>query len=84
MVRWARTHFNGSPDPAASPDNRFQAPDLLLSALAMFIFQDPSLLQFQRRLLSRQGRSHLATLFGVQAVPRDSQLRARLDVTPHD
>jgi hypothetical protein len=50
----------------------------------MFIFQDPSLLQFQRRLLSRQGRSHLATLFGVQAVPRDSQLRARLDVIPHD
>jgi hypothetical protein len=84
LVRLARTHFNGIPDPAASPGNRFPAPDLLLSALAMFIFQDPSLLQFQRRLLSRQGRSNLDTLFGIQAVPCDSQLRARLDVIPHD
>ena len=82
MARLARTHFNGMADPSASPRNDFCAPDLLMSALAMFVFQDPSLLQFQRRLETRQGRANLTTLFGVEAVPGDSQLRARLDAIP--
>jgi hypothetical protein len=50
-----------------------------MSGVAMFFFQDPSLLAFQERLLKKHQRCNLQTMFGVKAVPKDSQMRERLD-----
>jgi hypothetical protein len=58
--------------------------DAALAAFAMFYFQAPSLLAFQRQLHSRTNRNNLATLFGVTEVPSDSQLRAMLDGAPYE
>ena len=54
------------------PDSRdanrvdYSLRDAALAAFAMFYFQAPSLLAFQRQLHSRTNRSNLATLFGVR------------------
>lgn len=56
--------------------------DTLLSGYAMMFFQQPSLLQFQRQMQRHQGRSNLQTLFGVEQVPSDSQMREILDGVP--
>lgn len=56
--------------------------DAVLSGFACMYFQDPSLLQFQKRLESEGGRSNLSTLFGVQQVPESTQLRELIDVIP--
>lgn len=53
--------------------------DILLSGYAMFFFQEPSLLQFHERLLRKKGRCNLHSMFGVREVPKESQLRERLD-----
>ena len=53
--------------------------DLLMSGFAMMMFQDPSLLSFQERLRSKHQRSNLETIFGVRKVPKESQMRERLD-----
>jgi len=50
-----------------------------MSAFAMMFFQDPSLLQFQKRLQDAIQKNNLATLFGVSNIPCDTQLRDTID-----
>ena len=67
------------------PDHRQQAKinislhDILMSALACMYFQDPSLLQFQKRMQDRQHRNNLQTLFGVKNIPKETQKRECID-----
>jgi hypothetical protein len=56
--------------------------DAALAAFACFFFQTPSLLAFQRQMQSRTGRNNLKTVFGVEAIPSDTQLRQILDGAP--
>ena len=53
--------------------------DCLMTALAMMFFQDPSLLQFQMRLQEAANQDNLKTLFGVQYIPGEAQLRDVID-----
>lgn len=58
---------------------QWQLHDVLMSGFAMFYFQHPSLLQFQQTMEARSGQSNLQRLFGVRAVPSDTQMRVLLD-----
>lgn len=53
--------------------------DTLVSGYAMFFLQHPSLLQFQESLKRKRGRCNLETMFGVAAVPSETQMRESLD-----
>jgi len=53
--------------------------DCCMSAFAMMFFQDPSLLAFQQRLKQKMQKDNLGTLFNVQDIPADTQLRENLD-----
>jgi hypothetical protein len=53
--------------------------DVYLSGFAMFYLQDPSLLEFQRRVQEQLQRNNLAMVFGVDKIPSDTQLREILD-----
>ena len=53
--------------------------DALMSGFACMYFQDPSLLQFQKRLQDAQHRNNLATVFGVKEVPKETQMRELID-----
>lgn len=53
--------------------------DCLMSALAMMFMQDPSLLAFQRRLQESRNANNLKTIFHIEAIPSDTQLRDTLD-----
>lgn len=53
--------------------------DAMMSGLACMYFQDPSLLQFQKRLQEKQHRNNLHTLFGVEQVPKETQMREITD-----
>lgn len=57
----------------------YTLPDIYLSAFALFYLQDPSLLEFQRRCLEQANQSNLSTVFGVDAIPSDTQLRDVID-----
>ena len=68
------------------PDRRQKAKvdhsmhDVVMSGFAMMYFQDPSLLQFQERLEKDKGTNNLKTLFGIESVPKETQMRTLLDV----
>ena len=53
--------------------------DVFMSAFAMMFFQDPSILQFQKRLDDAIHNNNLRTLFQVQSIPKDTQMRDVID-----
>jgi hypothetical protein len=53
--------------------------DVAMSGLAMMFFQDPSLLQFQKRMEEVKQTSNLKSLFNVSSVPKDTCMREVLD-----
>ena len=71
-------------------DNRQQSKvdyslhDCFMSAFAMMHFQDPSILEFQRRMEEEKHQNNLKTIFGANAIPSDTQLREVLDNSPYD
>lgn len=65
-------------DPDASAHS-YPLPDVLMSGLAMMFVQDPSMLEFQRRLDERRRGNNLNTIFGVKEIPEESQFRRILD-----
>ena len=56
-----------------------QLHDCLMSGFAMMFFQDPSILEFQRRLEEKSRFSNLSSVFQVKSVPKDNQMRETLD-----
>ena len=57
-------------------------PGVLMSAFAMFFFQHPNLLEYQRRMKKKSGRSNLERVFEVEDIPSDTQMREILDGAP--
>jgi hypothetical protein len=50
-----------------------------MSGLACMHFQDPSLLQFQMRMQEEQHQNNLKTLFSVENIPKETQMRTIID-----
>lgn len=53
--------------------------DAMVSGFACMYFQDPSLLQFQIRMQDDQHRNNLNTLFEVENIPKETQMREIID-----
>lgn len=53
--------------------------DCLMCGFAMMFYQDPSLLQFQKRLEGGIHRNNLNTLFNVKSISKDTQMRDVID-----
>lgn len=72
------------------PDNRqitktnYHIHDAMMSGFACMFFQDPSLLQFQKRLREEKNIDNLQTLFGVKDIPKDTQMRDIIDEVDSD
>lgn len=80
LVSLARERFSGLTDPRKRlNEDSYPLDDAVMSALAMFHFQDPSFLKFQEALQDTDRKSNLTTLFGVSKVPKSTQMRTLLD-----
>jgi hypothetical protein len=73
LIQRVRNRFEAIPDSRRCPS--FSLADTLMAGLAMFSLKDPSLLAFQRRTLDHNLRS----VFGLKAIPSDTQMRSILD-----
>jgi hypothetical protein len=79
MVKVLGTTFGGVADGRVTEQCRYALADTLMSGFAVMFFQHPSLLQFQRAMEKKRQRCNLQTIFGVHAVPSDTQMREILD-----
>lgn len=64
----------------ASPNTQYSVKDAMLSANVIFFLQCESFLEYQRQLQSRKGRDNAQTLFDVDKIPTDNQIRNILDL----
>jgi hypothetical protein len=62
-----------------SPNTRYTIQNAALGAFGIFFMQSPSFLEYQRQLNQCQGRDNAQTLFGVEPIPCDNQIRTLLD-----
>jgi hypothetical protein len=79
IVDLLTTTFGQVADSRAAEQLRYPLHDTLLSGFALMFFPHPSLLQFQRARAKKRRRSNLQTIFGVQEIPSDTQMREILD-----
>lgn len=76
LFRTLRSGFERIADPRLGKPEISLA-DALMSALAMFSLKDPSLLAFDER--RRDPNDNCRTIYGIDRIPSDSQMRAILD-----
>jgi hypothetical protein len=74
--------FKQMPDPRDPQRCKWELPTVLMSAFAIFFFQHPSLLEYQRRMKKQRRKSNLERVFQVEDLPSDTQMREILDGTP--
>src|SRR6267154_2789201 len=78
LFRLLRSGFDSPSDPRSRLDDvQVSLSDALMSAFAMFSLKDPSLLAFDHR--RRDPNDNFRSLYGINRVPSDSQMRAVLD-----
>ena len=63
-----------------SNGTKFKISDAMLSAFSMFFMQCQSFLEYQRQLQSRSGKNNVQSIFGVEKIPSDQQIRNILDL----
>ena len=63
----------------ASPNKQYSIQDAVLSAFGAFFMQCESFLEYQRQLNSRKGRDNAQSIFEVDKIPTDNQIRNILD-----
>src|SRR5580658_5840076 len=76
LFRLIRSHFATLTDPRLG-EVEIPLADALMSAFAMFSLKDPSLLAFDHR--RRNPSDNFRTIYGINHVPCDSQMRDILD-----
>lgn len=76
LIQTMREEFRKITDHRAG-NSKISLDDALMSALAMFMLKDPSLLAFDER--RKKEPENLHTIFGIENIPCDSQTRDILD-----
>jgi hypothetical protein len=73
------TTFRELPDERTSQNRLYTLSDAALGAFSVFFTQSPSFLAYQRDMQRREGRNNAHSLFGVERIPSDPQIRNLLD-----
>jgi hypothetical protein len=79
MLGSVRQALERVPEHRSGQNIRYTLAEAGMSALAVFYMQSPSFLAHQRDMQRQRGQNNLQSLFGVERIPSDSQLRNLLD-----
>jgi len=72
------------PDYRIGQNKSYSIKEAVLSAFSVFYTQSPSFLAHQRTMKQTKGHSNAESLFGIESVPCDNQIRNLLDpIAPH-
>lgn len=72
-------HFSRMTDHRDREKVDHELKDVCMSALAMFCYQDPSLLQFMHRVKAEKMAANLTNIWAIGSIPSDSQMRVVMD-----
>lgn len=79
MLKSVRRSLEKVPEHRTGRNTRYEIVDAGLGAFSVFYMQSPSFLAHQRHMQQREGRNNARSLFGIEAIPSDGQIRNLLD-----
>lgn len=79
LLSFLGSAIDGWPEPRGGKNTRYAMSDIAMSAFACFFCQSPSFLAFQRLMEQGRGINNAGTMFGVEKLPTDNQIRNVLD-----
>jgi len=80
VMSYFRKRWSTAPDVRKPSNNaKYTVADGLLAAFAVFFMQSSSFLDHQRLLQNKKGRSNARSLFQVEEIPSDAQIRNLVD-----
>ena len=74
--------FGSLPDPRRGQNTIYTMRDAMLGAFSVFYMQAPSFLAHQQAMQDKQQRNNATSLFGIEQIPSDPQIRNLLDPVP--
>ena len=78
LLTYFKDNISSMKDPRAA-NVSYSLQDICLSAFSMFYLQDPSFLAFQNRMKEEKNLSNANTIFGIEEIATDNQIRNVLD-----
>lgn len=82
LISSLRITISSLPDNRTGANIRYSMEDIVLAAFSVFLTQSPSFLAFQRGMQDETGRNNGKSLFTMQSLPTDDQIRNVLDTIP--
>ena len=71
--------FSNLPDPRRGQNTTYSMRDAALGAFSVFFMQSASFLAHQQAMQDKQQRNNATSLFGLEQIPSDPQIRNLLD-----
>jgi len=82
LVEGFREVVRAFPDRRTGTNTKYSMEDFGLSAFSIFFTQSPSFLDYQRNMEKTKGQSNARSLFQIEQIPTDNQIRQTLDPVP--
>ncbi len=79
MLTGLRRSLAGIPEHRRGQNTQYKIEDAGLGAFSVFYLQSPSFLAYQQQMKKQQGRDNAKSLFGIENIPSDAQIRNLLD-----
>ena len=79
MLASLRRNLEAIPEHRTGCNVRYRLVDAGLGAFAVFFLQSPSFLAYQQKMREHHGRDNAKSLFGMEEIPSDGQIRNLLD-----
>ena len=85
LVKGFRRVVGAFPDQRTGTNTSYSMEDFASSAFSVFFTQSPSFLTYQRSMEKAKGQSNAQSLFEIEQIPTDNQIREMLDpVSPRE
>ena len=79
MLSSVRRSIEEVPEHRKGRNVQYEIVDAGLAAFSVFFMQSPSFLAYQRHMEEQRAQNNARSLFGVEAIPSDGQIRSLLD-----
>jgi hypothetical protein len=79
MLAGVRRSLEAVPEHRTGRNIQYTIEDAGLSAFSVFYLQSPSFLAYQKQMKKQQGRDNAQSMFGIERIPSDAQIRNLLD-----
>lgn len=82
LIEFLDQELNELPDNRKGDNKKYAVKDALKAAFSVFFTQSPSFLQHQRLMKPKKGKDNAESLFVLEEIPCDNQIRNLLDPIP--